>query len=256
MSARDYSSRRKSILELLEKKREVSVNELASMFQISEVTIRSDLEAMDKLGLLVRNHGGAVLPENFNESRFFLDTIHENAEVKMRLARQAMKLINPGDTVIIDSGSTMAILASLLHGSQITVVTNSLPVVQELYMDSSIELIAAGGAFRRSGLAFIGSLARSVFEQINADILFLGCSAFDLEKGTSSPNLNEALTKQMMIASARKVCLVADSTKSGRQSLANVAFWRNDIDYFITDTMAAKDISNLKEQFNVEVIIA
>ncbi|MDD2231501.1 MAG: DeoR/GlpR family DNA-binding transcription regulator [Sphaerochaetaceae bacterium] len=244
--------RQQEILAALSAKKVLAVSEMARDFNVSEVTIRSDLDTLSKRGQLVRTHGGAVLPEDTANSRFFSSTINENRDIKTALANEAAAMVHDGDTVIIDSGSTMAILASLLHRKKITVLTNSLPAVSELASDEGIELMVIGGSFRRSVLAAVGDFSSEMLRSINADILFMGCTSFDSSRGISCPNLNEKITKRLMIDASRKVCVVADCSKSNRTSLYQVASWK-EIDCFITDSISDSDRKKL-EASSVKVI--
>ncbi|MDY4888521.1 MAG: DeoR/GlpR family DNA-binding transcription regulator [Sphaerochaetaceae bacterium] len=247
-------TRRQEIIRMLQLQSSLSVIELSKCFGVSNVTIRGDLEVLSQRGLLVRTHGGAILPEDVAHLRMFSSTINENRLVKEQLTAKAAALVKDGDTIIIDSGSTMAILAAKLHGRKITVLTNSLPVISELAGDEDIELMVIGGAFRKSVLAAVGEFSSEMLRSINADMLFMGCSSFDLERGISCPNLNEKVTKRLMIEASRQVCIAADSTKSNRTSLYNVAAW-SEIDYFITDSLPIDHRRHL-EGLAVNVIMA
>jgi DeoR/GlpR family transcriptional regulator of sugar metabolism len=142
--------------------------------------------------------------------------------------------------VLIDSGSTTAILASHLKDMRLTVITNSVLVLQELAASETVELLVCGGALRKPDMALIGEIARSFYEQLNADIIFLGATGYSVEKGVSCANLIEAQTKKHMIKSARKVCLLADSSKRDKAALAHVCDWE-DIDILITDSLDTAD---------------
>lgn len=253
MSKWNTFTRRQEILSMLKTENSLSVAALSAFFDVSEVTIRSDLQVLAQLGKLIRTHGGAVPAEYAETARDFTQTIKENSEVKTDLARQAAAMVKDGDTVIIDSGSTMAILARMLHGKNITVLTNSLPVMQELSRDEGIELLIIGGSFRRSVQASVGEFSAEVLRSINADILFMGCTSFDVQKGITCPNLNERITKRLMIDASCTVCVVADHTKSNSTSLINVAQW-NEIDCFVTDCINDEDNALLQSK-GVKVLL-
>jgi len=245
--------RKIEIVRLLEEKGKVNINQLAETFGVTKVTIRSDMDCLETRGLLVRTHGGAVLPENHHLVRRINHTLHERRKEKEGIARVARTLIEPGSTVLIDSGSTTAILARHLKDMRLTVITNSVLVLQELAGSETVELLVCGGALRKPDMALIGEIARSFYEQLNADIVFLGANGYSVEKGISCANLIEAQTKKHMIKSARKVCLLADCSKQNKAALAHICDWE-DIDILITDSLAAADRKALAG-YGVEVKI-
>lgn len=246
------TERKRTILELLKTQESVEVGELTKLLNVSKVTIRTDLDNLEQKGLLVRTHGGAILAERQDLVRLISNTLYECTEQKQLIAKIASKLIQPGQNIIIDSGSTTVHLARYISHYSLTVATNSILVVQELMGADSVELLIAGGTLRRQSMSAIGNYARDCFRQIHADILFLGASGFSLEQGVSCTNLIEADTKQAMIDSASKVCLMVDSTKFGKDSLARICEWGS-IDVLITDSIP--DEARLKfEQMGVQVL--
>ena len=246
--------RKRHIMELLDAKESIEVVDLTKLFSISKVTARTDLDDLESKGLLVRTHGGAVLAERHDLVRLISNTIHENSDKKRKICSIAARLIEPGQNVIIDSGSTTFHLAKLVADRPVTVVTNSAMVVQELMGAEQVELIVAGGILRRPSMAFMGAYARHSFEQIHADILFLGASGVSLQHGITCTNLIEADTKQAMIRSASKVCLLVDSTKFGKVSLASICGW-DSIDMLVTDEIDP-DTRNRLEAQGVQVVTA
>jgi len=221
-------------MELLETRESIEVVELTDLFSISKVTARNDLDDLEAKGLLVRTHGGAVMAERHDLVRLISDTINENSDKKKKICAMAAKLVEPGQNIIIDSGSTTVHLAQYVANRPITVITNSVLVVQELMGAEQVELIVAGGVLRRQSRAFMGAYARHSFEQIRADILFLGASGVTLEQGITCTNMIEADTKHAMIRSVTRVCLLVDSTKFGKVSLAKVCDW-DSVDILVTD---------------------
>lgn len=246
--------RRRTIVRMLRQSGAVNVRQLAEELNVTRVTIRADLDFLERRGLVVKSHGGAVLPETDHHFRFISNTIHENYEKKESIARAALSLIQPGSTVILDAGSTNAILARHLHGQDITVVTNSVPVIAELVTDDHVDLIAVGGAIRKQVHAMVGELARRAFASMHADVLFLGASGFTLERGVTTVNLLEAEAKQAMIHSARYVCLLVDSTKFTQIKFAKVCDW-DSVDELITDQVDPRFADALRTD-GVKVTVA
>jgi DeoR/GlpR family transcriptional regulator of sugar metabolism len=227
-------------LDALQNDGSVSINSLADTLGVTKVTVRSDLDALEQRGLLLRTHGGAVIPEHYQLARQIGSTLQERRHEKEAIARLAAAQVKDGSTLILDAGSTTAIAARLLVEHRITVVTNSLLVLQELSASETVELLVAGGALRKSDLALIGGLSRHVFEQLHPDLVFLGANGFSVEGGVTCANLVEAETKRFMIKSANRVCLLADSSKSGRMALAHVCNW-DEIDVLVTDCLGEED---------------
>ena len=163
-------------------------------------------------------------------------------------------LVATGDAIILDNGSTTLHLAKYLSQKNLTVATGSIPVIQELMNDNTIDLLIIGGTVRRYSLGAIGPLAKACLGLLKTNWLFMGASALSVEEGVLCTNLIEAETKQFMIKSADKVCLMADSKKMGASSFGKVCGW-DQVDYFITDGIDDEARKTIEEQ-GVTVIIA
>lgn len=249
------TQRKNIIMQELQENDSVDVISLSKQLDTSKVTIRKDLDELAEKGLVVRTHGGAVLAEKQNLVRLISNTITERTEEKKAICAHALRHIEPGKSIIIDSGSTTVHLAPLIAKINLSVITNSILVIQELAAADAVELLIVGGMLRRPSLAAIGSPARAYLNQIHVDTLFLGASGFSLEAGITCTNLIEADTKQAMIASATKVCLLADSSKFENISLARVCNWA-DIDVLITDAGLSDEAKLALESQGVRVEIA
>ena len=245
--------RQSLILSILNEKEFITVEELSEMLDVTKVTIRSDLTALEAKGELVRVHRGATITERKSLSRIVSNTLNEFREEKMRIAKRAAAMVQADQTVIVDSGSTTVHMVKHLSGRRVTMVTGSLIAVNEAASDESIEVVVLGGMLRRASMGAIGGFARNNLEQIHADIYFMGASGYTGDQIFCS-NLVEAETKQAMMRSADRICLIADSSKFGKKAFANVSSWA-DIDYFITDSIP----DGLREELEakgVSVIIA
>lgn len=239
--------RKKEIISLLEMEGSVQVADLAETLGVSKVTIRSDLDEMSQRGLLVRTHGGAITAERQGSSRFISVTINEFADEKKAIAQIASSFIKDGQSIIIDNGSTTVHVAPFVRDMPITVTTSSLLVVEELMHAEKVDLLMAGGILRRPSMGLMGNYTKEFFRQIHADWCFLGASGYSAAHGIFCTNLIEADSKQTMIKSASKVCLLADSSKMERLSLAKVCGW-DAIDYLITDAIDAEVRLSLEAQ--------
>ncbi len=200
----------------------VSINLLHEKLKVSKVTIRSDIEELDRKGYLLRTRGGGVVSNNRNLVRLVEKTIHEYEDEKKLIAQKAVKLVEPGMRIIIDSGSTTSFLPHYLKNIKLTVITNSLIIAHEFCGMENISLIVSGGSLRYESQSLIGIPSLSFFDTLNADILFLGATGFSVNRGASASDTMEAETKKMMISSSSAVYLLIDSSKFGKNSLARI----------------------------------
>ncbi len=246
--------RKIKILDVLKEKESIDVETLTTLFGISKVTARGDLDDLHKKGLVIRTHGGAMLPENLNLVRVLSNTLKEHENEKYAICKEALSFIHPDMNIIIDSGSTTIHLAKLVHSIPLSVITNSVLVLTELMNSEQVELFVAGGVLRKASLSLMGDPSSYFFSQIHADVLFLGSSGFSIDKGVSCTNIIEAQTKKQMIEHASKVVLLADSSKLEKMFIAHVCDWEK-IDYFITDSMSEEN-KRILEQRGVSIIIA
>jgi DeoR/GlpR family transcriptional regulator of sugar metabolism len=227
--------RRAQIAGLVQAQGGARVNELASHFQVSEVTIRSDLDQLEKEGQLLRDHGGAVAPSLGPgggaggrqltgllgiEQRGML-----NIEAKRRIGRAAARLVSPGDTILMDAGTTVVEMARHLGGIMpLTAVTNALNVALELAAAApEARVILLGGTLSREACSTLGPQAEDALGELVVQKLFLGTQAFDQEHGLTDTTPEIAQSKRAMIRAARQVILLADASKWGQSGFIKVA---------------------------------
>jgi len=231
-------TRRNRILQVLERRGESSIEDLAHEFAVSGMTIRRDLQELAGEGQVVRTRGGATLAGRISFEFQFLERAQEQAAEKDQIAQVATSLIQPGQSVLLDSSTTtLAIARRLVMIPGVTVITTSLPVASELYGREGIDVMILGGQLRDSSPDLTGALTENNLELIRSDIAFIGADAID-EAGfiyNSSPDVGRML-KQMADAAAQ-VYAVADHSKLMRHEMmrfANVAQWQG----LITDAGA------------------
>jgi DeoR/GlpR family transcriptional regulator of sugar metabolism len=246
--------RKLKILELLNSEDSVKITQLTELFDISRVTAREDLDDLERKGLLIRTRGGAIHPENIPMARLLASKLTEGQAEKRAICAAALPLISPRMNIIIDSGSTTVHLARLVSEMKITVITNSVLVIQELKDSPDVEVFVAGGTLRRPYLALMDTATSFMFEQIHADILFMGAPGFSIEKNITTRTILDAEIKKQMIKNASVVCLLADASKRDKMFMANICGW-DAVDYFITDALDPRDRARLTGM-GVEVIIA
>ena len=185
------------------------------------------------------------------EARLISNTMIENEMEKKAIAEKAASLIKPGNTIIIDSGSTTIHLIEHLKGKNITVVTNNLLVLEKLKSEDDIKIIALGGSLRRESMGTVGPLAEMAIKALNVDIYFMGAAAYNRSSITSS-DISESSLKRDMMDAADKVVFLADSSKFGKRAFSNICSW-HDVDTFISDKMDGEFKKEL-EEMGVEVI--
>jgi DeoR/GlpR family transcriptional regulator of sugar metabolism len=232
----DLAARRRQRLVLLVESRGAArLEELSAALGVSQATVRRDLNAVATAGRLRRVHGGAVsVDERVDEPHFDVKAAAAAPE-KGRIAARAVELLAPGDTIYLDSGSTVLAVARLLRGwTRLTVVTNSLPVATEL-VGRGPRLIVIGGELRATSRALVGPLTRLLLDELHVDRALMGTYALSLEDGLTTTDPAEAYTKQLVASRAREVILLADSSKVGTRSFVRAGRLA-DVDIVITDT--------------------
>jgi len=248
--------RRRKILELLEQEGQITVRDLVDRFGISAVTLRSDLNALSANGSVVRSHGGAVRQgEPTRDYPLRFKAILHKAE-KMAIGKAAAELIQPGEVVILDSGTTTAEIAHQIKTHQIhsiTVITDAINVVEELVDAPGISVICLGGILRPVSQSFVGPQAEAMLQDIHADRLFLAVDGFDLTIGLTTPDVLEAHLNALMMQSAKEVTVVADSSKLGRRSVSRIGSIEQ-IHRLITDTKAPPEFVEALRARKIEVI--
>ncbi|MCX8728142.1 DeoR/GlpR family DNA-binding transcription regulator [Gilliamella sp. B2838] len=247
------SERRQQILALINMKGTLLVSDLSQQYDVSEVTIRTDLRLLEKQGVLIRFHGGATKIVDNGEMKSFKELQLEERyqrfiEAKKRIAIEAVKYVKEGDTIILDSGSTTMLIAEeLVKLKHITVITNSLTSAFILSDNSDIMLFMCGGTLRHKTRSFHGKIAEQSLAGISADILFVGADGIDAERGITT--FNEGYTISSVMAKAAKhVIAVLDSSKFGRNGI-NVVLPMSQLDVIITDV----DVnSRCKQEFEAK----
>jgi len=208
--------RRNKIRQLLQTERTLQVPELAARFDVSLATIRRDLTALEEGGYLRRVYGGAIsLKSPISSSDAFKIRSLECQEEKAAIGRLAASLIKPGDTVLLDVGTTtLEVAKALKHRDGITVLTNSLPILNEL-VDSSLNVYSLSGRMRKSEFSFVGDLISNTVHSFHISKVFIGCGGYSLEFGLTEHIYDSAQNRNFFIEQSDEAILVADSRKFG-----------------------------------------
>ena len=247
--------RRQHILSLIQSQGRVLVDELSSNLDLSQITIRKDLDYLEAKDLLIRTHGGA-LPAR--AGALSDPTIKEKEELyhdeKVKIAKAAAAMVSEGQCIILDSGTTTTEIArSIAPLRHLTVITNALNIAADLAR-SDFEIIMIGGTLRKNSLSVVGPLADDVLREMHADIVFLGVDGFDLKIGLTTPNVLEARVNRAMVTAAEKVVVVCDSSKFNRRSLSLIVA-ASEIDHVITDSQLSEIDARAIRDAGIELTI-
>lgn len=230
------AERQAAIVDRVRQKRSARVTDLAAEFGVSPMTVRRDIELLDDEGLLERVHGGARVPVGAATAEPQPDEKQLlQQDEKSAIARTALQLVHPGQAIGLSAGTTTLALASLLHAvPDLTVVTNSVPIADELRRTHDSASVILTGGVRTISDALVGPVSLSALRQLHIDTLFFGSHGVDGDAGCTTPNMLEAETNRQFIDIARRRVLLADSTKWGVLGLSTFAAL-DDVDEFITD---------------------
>ncbi len=203
----------------------IRVEDLSRRLGVSTATVRRDLDELELSGAIRRVHGGAVSVEGRLDEPLFADKSSRAVREKRRIAEAALALVEPGDTIYLDGGSTVLELARLLRErTNLTVVTNSLHAAHEL-SGRGPRLIVISGELRRLSQTLVGPLTRGVLNELHLDKAFMGTIGFSLKEGLTTTDPSEAFTKELVLSQARQVIVLADSSKAGKVAFANAGRW-------------------------------
>ncbi|MEU9982072.1 DeoR/GlpR family DNA-binding transcription regulator [Streptomyces sp. NPDC050856] len=248
--------RQQRILNLARERGRVEVLSLADEFQVTAETIRRDLKALDRAGLVRRVHGGAIPAGRLDFEPDLSERESTAADEKDRIARAALAELPEDGSVILDAGSTVARLAAALPlESSLTVVTHALPAAARLADHPGIALHLVGGRVRHRTRAAVDAWALTAYGQIRADVVFLGANGFSPRYGLTTPDPAEAAVKRATVAAARRVVLLADSAKYGKEHFARFGDLA-DVDLLITDTGLSPEDAVAVEAAGTEVVRA
>ncbi len=253
LQGRNTQQRRHGIMQILQERGEVSVEQLVQLFETSEVTIRKDLSALESSGFLLRRYGGAILiPQEIIEEA----QEEQLSKRKLDIAKIAAERIRDHNRIIVDSGSTTAALIKQLNKKQgLVVMTNSLSVAMELRsLENEPTLLMTGGTWDARSESFQGNVAEQALHSYNFDQLFIGADGIDFERGTTTFNELVSLSRVMAEVS-REVIVMVESQKIGRK-MPNVELNWKQIDILITDDQLIPEHRKLIENMGVQVIIA
>lgn len=247
--------RRRAILEIVNREGRVLVLDLAKRFETSQVTVRKDLEALHAHRLIHRTHGGA-LPAR--DGALEDPTLREKEKLhhqeKVRIAGAAAGMVQEGQVIILDSGTTTTEIARALRTfRKLTIVTNAVNIAAEL-SGTAVDVILTGGTLRKNSFSLVGPIAEETLHRLSADLLFLGVDGFDVHYGLSTPNLLEAKVNKVMVEVAKHTVAVCDSSKFGRRSLSLIVP-PSALHEVVTDRGVSKSDLRVLKRVGIEVTL-
>lgn len=252
----NIAQRHQFILEKLKEKGWIGVDEISRDLNVSEVTIRKDLKYLESKRFLSRNHGGASILNSIITDKHIDVKEKQFKEEKERIAKEANKLLDPDDKIIIASGTTLLAFANEIRTQVgLTVITSSVKVSLALCYDPNIEVIQLGGSIRKNSVSVVGYYATNILESVSCNKLFIGVDGLDLEYGLTTSTLNEALINQQMIDAAQEIIVLTDSSKFDKRGFCKICEISK-VHRIITDSNVSKHmVDRLSEQGIIVTVV-
>jgi DeoR family transcriptional regulator, aga operon transcriptional repressor len=233
--------RRAKILELLDKQGQVRVADLTAMFGVSEVTVRNDLERLEKKKLLIKTRGGAIQTPRVGFDYEFNKELNQSLKEKQAIGKKAAELVKEKDTIILDSGTTtLEVARNLTQFKDLTIITNGILIAHELARYPNLKIVMLGGTLRQSSLSLVGPMAEENLKMLFCDKVFLGVNGIDTKYGMFTTHIEDASLNRLMITMAREVIVVTDSSKFLKRSFSIIGPIGS-IDTLVTDTNVPKE---------------
>lgn len=249
-------SRHERICEMLSARGECAVEELADVLGVSGMTVRRDLQTLAEAGKVIRTHGGAAMAERISFEFDFLKRVRQHEAAKAAIGAAAADLVENGQSVLLDSGTTTLALSRRLRGKKnLTVITTSLPIASQLQYDQEIAVLLLGGYLRAGSPDLAGALTEANLETLHADVAFIGADGIDARGAVYNQSAEVARMLAKMAAAAGRVYVVADHSKLGQTAL-----WRfgqlKDWTGLVTDAAADRALVAALQKAGIHVIKA
>lgn len=250
------AERHNHILQALKRQGYVTVTELSNELDVSEATVRRDLRSLEERHLLFRTHGGASPSNHQVYDRPVSEKSKQHTEEKQRIGKAAAGLVDPHDSLILGSGTTMIQLARhLKSGQALTIITNAMNVAMELVHAPQVEVFMLGGVLRLTSTSVVGPTAEDMMRGYACRKLFLGVDGFDVAHGLTTSNAMEAHLNQIMLEAAQQTIVVTDSSKFGLRGFSRIC-GVDAIDRVVTDDHVPEAVVRQLEEQNIGVVIA
>ncbi|UCH10028.1 MAG: DeoR/GlpR transcriptional regulator [Fidelibacterota bacterium] len=254
-SVHNTVDRRNEIIRLIQENGKVRVEDLSALFNVSTVTIRNDLNYLERKGLADRIYGGALARVAVAYDSALIEKAKLHVEEKRRIGGKSAEMIFNGDSIILDSGTTTIEIAKRIKGlKNLTVMTNAVNIATELAGNPDISVMLTGGILRENSFSLVGPQAEATLQEFYFDKVFLGIDGFDLATGLTTPNHLEAHLNAMMIKVSKETIIVTDSSKFGRKRLSRISGPEN-ISRIITDSGISREYLDYFESLDIEIIL-
>ncbi|EOH74428.1 DeoR/GlpR family DNA-binding transcription regulator [Enterococcus malodoratus] len=246
-------SREEEILAIVSEKKKIEVNELSALLNVSKVTIRKDLDKLEARGLLHRQHGYALL-NNLDDINYRLA---QNYDQKRKIALEASKIVNDGEVIMIESGSTCALLAEELafNRNDITIITNSCFIASYVRKAESVKVILLGGEYQKESQVNVGPLVKQVINEFYVDKLFVGIDGFDVRRGFTGSDITRCDTTRTLATAANQTIVLTDSSKFSQNGLVS-EFGFSEISKVFTDKHINREALAFLEKEKISVFTA
>lgn len=246
-------ARKNKIKELIVEKKSVTVAELTKLFNVTEETIRRDLKQLEEEGVLHRTYGGAYVSEGVLNDVHVNIREHIHVEGKKKIASKCLSFIKSGDSIFLDASTTSLVIASMLQDQKITVVTNSIKVVNTLIDNPNIHIVIIGGTLAKSSLSNLGRNAEYNMNNYFFDSAFISCRSVSMQHGITDSNEQQAAIRKIAAEHANKVFLIVDYTKFDRTSFTRIGGFEL-IDTIVVDKKLSPEWHQFLSDHNVTVI--
>ncbi len=246
--------RKNKILELLRKDGRVVVNQLSTLFGVTEETIRRDLEKLENEGFARKSYGGAIITENANADLPYSVRKESNVEGKEHIAKVVCSMIDDGDRIMLDASSTAVYIARQLKNKKnLTLITNSIEILLELSEISGWKILSTGGTLREGSLSLVGYQAEKMISTYHVDKSIISCKGVDMEMGITDSNEMDGHIKNLMLEAANQKILAVDQSKLGKISFTKIEDLSN-INQIVTDREPNDQWMKIFEAAQIQVI--
>lgn len=245
--------RRKEILAKLQQNKRVLVNDLSKTYNVTEETIRRDLEKLEKEGLVKKTYGGAILNESLNVDLPYNIRKKTNVSNKQYIAEILSSIIEDGDHIMMDASSTAVYTAKYIKNKKdITLITNSVEILLDLSDITGWKIISTGGILKEGSLSLVGYQAQKMLQSFHVDKTIISCKGIDIQNGFTDSNEADMQIKNLMLKAANQKILAADSSKFDKTSFIQVSDF-NDIDIIVTDTKPNQEWLQKFNSLNIKI---
>ena len=246
--------RRNAILEKLQAERRVVVSELSQIYKVSEETIRRDLEKLENDGFAIKSYGGAVINENANVDLPFNIRKKRNVISKQKIAEVISSRIKDGTSIMLDASSTAVYIAKALkERKNLTLITNSIEILIEMFDTPNVNVLSTGGAMREGSFALVGPQTDKMLNSYHVDMAIVSAKGFDLETGLTDTEELHANNKKTMLHAGREKILAVDSSKFGKTAFTEIGTLE-DISMVVTDAKPDEVCLQAFKEYGIECI--